>query len=488
MGYDKVLLVEPSARTSFPPLGLMKIATYHRLKGDDVFYVVGCSDMAQKMKFDYIYITSLFTYDYKALIKTIIYYKKFQTNLRVGGIAASLLAGKIKEATDVDPHVGLLRNNDFFLKNLSDTDRRFFYLKECGCCIDNLPPSYNILHTVPRYDKLLASSYILFSTKGCPNQCEFCAVSTLEPDFIHYIPLEPRIRYISDENGEKNSLILLDNNIAASSKYFRIIDEIKDAGFKSGSVKVVSNSGRVNYKKRSVDFNQGVDMRLMDKRKMQKMAEIAISPLRLAFDSVNLKDLYIKKVQLAIGSGISSLSNYMLYNFNDKPEDLYERMLINTKLKEDNIDIKFFSFPMRFNPVYYTDRSFVGKHWSRRYIRALQVILNATHGIVSHKPDFFYRAFGVDGFHFSRILLYPYNYILNRNYYEYNNGRIKDWERDFSLLSKNQVREFIDIIKDGKLLKVPKVRSIKIMNMLGHYVGEHCKIVSYANRNEPLGV
>ena len=35
------LLVEPDYYARYPPLGLLKIATYHRLLGDEVYFVRG---------------------------------------------------------------------------------------------------------------------------------------------------------------------------------------------------------------------------------------------------------------------------------------------------------------------------------------------------------------------------------------------------------------------------------------------------------------
>lgn len=36
-----ILLIEPAYRNKFPPLGLMKIATYHRQRGDRVVFAKG---------------------------------------------------------------------------------------------------------------------------------------------------------------------------------------------------------------------------------------------------------------------------------------------------------------------------------------------------------------------------------------------------------------------------------------------------------------
>ena len=45
----KVLLVEPNYKNKYPPMGLMKIATYYRMVGDDVRFYKG--DMITTLSF-----------------------------------------------------------------------------------------------------------------------------------------------------------------------------------------------------------------------------------------------------------------------------------------------------------------------------------------------------------------------------------------------------------------------------------------------------
>ena len=52
---------------------------------------------------------------------------------------------------------------------------------------------------------------------------------------------------------------------------------------------------------------------------MQKLSEINIRPLRIAFDHYSQKDVYIDAVTKAAECGIMELSNYLLYNFEDEP-------------------------------------------------------------------------------------------------------------------------------------------------------------------------
>ena len=105
---------------------------------------------------------------------------------------------------------------------------------------------------------------------------------------------------------------------------------------------------------RRVDFNQGVDARILCKSKMflQELSTTCIKPLRIAFDHLGLKKPYETAIRYSHEFGLDELSNYMLYNFHDSPSDLYERMQLNVKLNEE-LGIRIYSFPMRYHP---TDR------------------------------------------------------------------------------------------------------------------------------------
>ncbi|MCL1939371.1 MAG: hypothetical protein FWG04_01770 [Desulfovibrionaceae bacterium] len=479
---SRILLVEPKARTSYPPMGLMKIATYHRLLGDDIVFVPGLDKNARDDFWDKIYITSIFTYNFDVLAKTVQFYRANPANsnvVEVGGISASLLPQKLFKETGVTPHVGLLDKEDHFLAQYAKNNSDLGYLIDCVPSIDNLPPSYDIFGDLhPQYSKILDSAYFLYSTKGCPNSCQFCAVKRLEPLFVDYIPIYPRIKFIADRWGEKENILLLDNNIAASSSYDKIIDELRDCGFEKGArLKKTNHNGNVIYKKRTVDFNQGVDARRMTKRMMKKMAEIAIDPLRLAFDDIAMSKIYEQKARMALDFGINSLSNYMLFNYKDEPVNLYRRFVVNLNILKCYPYGKIFSFPMRYSPVENTDRKYLGDKWTKRELRSVQLVLHATHGIVSHNRDYFLRAFGGDEEQFKRILLYPYHYILNRDIYEYKTKDIAKWESDYAALSAGEKSEFKQLICEGKVETLPVTLNRKIQKILQHYEGEHTDVL-----------
>ncbi len=372
-----VLLVEPSYKAKYPPLGLMKISNHHKRRGDEVLFCKGTRAEVRDQNWDVIYVATMFTYHWKTTVDTIKFYQRNKQGapVKVGGVLASLLANDLERETGIKPHVGLYEE------------------------VDRLPPDYHLFDGVYEYPVHDAS--IGYTTRGCIRDCRFCAVRQLEPEYIPYIPLKNQI------DRTKKDLILLDNNVLASDEFPRIIREIKEYGFQKGA--------KFKGKLRRIDFNQGVDARLLTEGKMRLLSEIAIHPLRIAFDHIELKDLYIEKIRLAHKYGIRRLSNYILYNFNDTPEDFYERLLINIELNEE-LGLSIFSFPMRYIPLDAKDRKYVyNPHWTKQQLRGIQCILHATRGVVGPRKQFFEKAFGRDVDEFKYIIEQPEEHIFYRD-------------------------------------------------------------------------
>lgn len=240
--------------------------------------------------------------------------------------------------------------------------------------------------------------------------------------------------------GPKKDLIFMDNNVVASPRYKEIIAEIRDLGFTPGAKLKRGNSIVL----RRVDFNQGVDARILCKDPMylRELSTICIKPLRIAFDHLGVKKPYEKAIRYAAKHGLTDLSNYMLYNFMDTPEDLFERMRMNVTLNEE-LDIRIFSFPMRYQPTDLPHRTHVGKNWNKYFLRSMQIILQATHGIVSGSPKFFKIAFGNTSDEFINLLHKPHHFIFNRSWYEQGDGRsdLDDYITKFSKLLEDEKTE-----------------------------------------------
>lgn len=444
----QILLVEPPYKNKYPPLGLMKISTYHKEKGDFVRFVKGKDKEARAQKWDRIYITTLFTFYWNQTIETIKYYRNSvedKKEIIVGGVMATLLKEDIEKETGITPVAGLL--NERGKIGYKDDE-----------VIDSLVPDYHILEDIV-YEYPTNDAYLGYMTRGCKRKCKFCAVNIMEPEFVSYIPMEQQKEIIDRKYGEKKDLLLLDNNVLASSEFDKIIDEILSMGFRKGV--------KFNGRKRYVDFNQGIDARFLTKRKLKRLAELPIKPLRIAFDSIKIRDIYTKKIRWAAEFGFARLSNYILFNYTDTPEDFYERLKINVDLNKE-LGLKIYSFPMKYVPVTHKNRRYVGPNWNKRYIRGIQCILNATHGVVGPRKEFFQKAFGRNVDEFKKIILMPDDYIIYRAKYELDGAA--DWWDVYSMLSPKQKEKFHTIVFENNFKNVKATNDPVIDTLLQHYL------------------
>lgn len=192
-------------------------------------------------------------------------------------------------------------------------------------------------------------------------------------------------------------------------------------------------------RRRHVDFNQGTDARYVTEETMRLMSEIPIKPLRLAFDYWGIRDKYENAVRLAAKYGILDLSNYLLYNFKDSPDELYMRMALNVKLNRE-LGTRIFSFPMKYVPLFGEDaksREYIGPKWNKKFIRAIQSVLNVTKGIVAPGGNFFEKAFGQTIQEFNELLYMPETYIIYRKVFD-TNGKADEWRRTFRNLNVDE--------------------------------------------------
>jgi len=448
----RVLLVEPQYRRRrpskegksgsrlddsvlwYPPLGLMKLSRFHKDRGDEVRFVSGCDksvfhepDLYNPAElWDRVYITTLFTYHFDRIVKTIRFYLDAvggtAGKIFVGGVMASLMSDAIFEETGIYPISGVL-NSPEPLRIAGKTD------------IDLLPLDYELLN--PELYSI-NETYYGYTTRGCINKCPWCGVPVLEPEFIPYIDIKPSINVMRDLYGDKPYLKLMDNNVLASPYLEQIVQDLEDLGY-----------GRDSYtntdpkRQRVIDFNQGLDSKLLTKKTMRLLARLNIRPMRIAFDRLREKKEYIRALTLAYEYGVSEFSNYMLYNFNDTPRDLYERLCVNIRLNEKwledlpgRISGKVYSYPMRYAPIddkgngesKRRDRATSdnpGKRnwlkkpvWTRRFIRNIEVMKGAAHGAISPTPTLAWRTIGETFEEYIANLYMPEELLRNRNQYE----------------------------------------------------------------------
>ena len=241
---------------------------------------------------------------------------------------------------------------------------------------------------------------------------------------------------------------------------------------------------------RYVDFNQGVDARLFTEEIVELLSRIAIRPLRIAFDDIKTFPSYNKAIRMSAAAGLKDFSNYLLYNFVDKPLDLYQRLRINVELC-DELNVNIYSFPMKYHPIrkgkddaedLSHNRDYIGKHWNRKYIRAIQAILNSTKGKVGKGITFFLEAFGNDETEYMELLEMPETFILYRFFFKWldEKGSMgKDhwrqcWSHCMNTLAEDEKQLVLDIIHTNTFYKeeleaVTSADALKLLNFYTNY-------------------
>ena len=437
----KILLVEPAYRKKssamirgdqnipddslwYPPIGLMKLARYHKERKDTVFFAAGIPDYEEKFtsdeEWDVIYIATVFTFYFKKVVETINYFKPKAKKIVVGGILATLMPTDIFVETTIRPIPGLLTNS-----------RMIGFDDDVN--IDKLTPDYQFLKDT---NYAVRDTFYTYTTRGCKIGCPWCAVPKLEPVYEEYIDIKEQIRQLRAECGDYSSLKLMDNNILISPQLEQIVDDLLELGYGR-------NDKTKQGKHRNIDFNQGVDASYINEKTISLLSKLNIVPLRIAFDRLSEKKTYVRAVELAFKHGFHAISNYMLYNFKDTPQDLYERIKVNIDLNEKWKDGhngnhgQVYCYPMRYAPI----NEDLGTHanrernyfaqvdskavdwlhapvWTPKFSRNLDVVKGVAHGSIPTVASLARRAIGRTFEEYITNLYMPEEMLRNRDKYE----------------------------------------------------------------------
>lgn len=240
--------------------------------------------------------------------------------------------------------------------------------------------------------------------------------------------------------------------------------------------KYANRKGRLRY----VDFNQGVDARLFTDERISLLAQIPVRPLRIAFDDIKTEKAYLNALHMSKSYGMKDFSNYLLYNFKDKPIDLYHRLKINVEECE-KLNVSIYSFPMKYHPIKGENshnRDYIGEHWNRKYIRAIQAILNATKGKVGRGTSFFKKAFGKNEEEFMELLIMPETFLLFRFFFE-DLGYTQSWREEMTALTEEEKEELYPIIFKNDFNNIELLTSnLKLRHILKYYKNYRADIVN----------
>lgn len=442
-------------------------------------------------EWDRVFVTTLFTFYWDITIETIKFAKllvKKKKDLMVGGVLASIQPNEIFNATGIHPFVGVMDKPGILDKGdstiiddepldysiLDEIDYKYpmsnaYYgymsrgcIRSCPFCAvptlepkykDYIPISEKIKYTAELYgdqkDLLLMDNNVLASENFYEiiqeiKNCGFSKNSALTAPNPLPLSIKNLENGINDRAYLKKSFHLIKEYYHKlkgddSEKVYNVLKKYHAYDFstviKPNLLKayseiedIINKTYHAAPRQRYIDFNQGVDARLFTKEKAEALASISIRPLRIAFDNLNTLNAYLNAIQLSATAGIKDFSNYLLYNFTDKPLELYKRLRINVELC-DKLNINIYSFPMKYHPIkkgaesedmdFSHNRDYIGKHWNRKYIRAIQAILNSTKGKVGKGQSFFLKAFGETEDEFLELLEMPETFILYRFFFEW---------------------------------------------------------------------
>lgn len=309
-------LVEPSYVRKYPPLALMKISSYCKARGKDVFF----NDFGKEAE---LYcITSLFTYDISKVFDSIdkLIFMNPDVRILLGGVCASLMP---KEFERYD--ICLFTGNSLVL--------------------DYCVPDYGINWNV---EEPWGDFSFTFTSRGCPNRCPYCSVWRIEPQIALIENWRDHL------NVGKKYAMISDNNLSSTPKehLYPLLDYLAE-------------------KKIRTVFDNGFDCKHITEEMAQKLGKMKYvrTGMRLAFDRIEEDGVFQKAVQTLIAGGVSksNIMAYVLFNFNDTPVEAFYRMSECRRL-----GIR--PYPQQYQPLMWKtrDEKFIGKHWNRNLLRVFR--------------------------------------------------------------------------------------------------------------------
>ena len=190
--------------------------------------------------------------------------------------------------------------------------------------IEHIYPDYSI------YGDMTKDTAYGFLTRGCPRGCAFCHVEAKEGRCSH------KVADLSEFwRGQKN-IVLCDPNILACKDHMELLKQLVDS-------------------KAKVNFNQGLDIRLVNDRNIELLKRIRLDGIHFAFDDYKQKDIIEPKLrEFAKKTGFDRNKGrvmvYILTNFDTTLEqDIYRIQLCR--------ELNFSPYPMIYDkehaePIY----------------------------------------------------------------------------------------------------------------------------------------
>lgn len=277
---------------NYPNLPLMKLSAWHKSRGDRVRWYEPLDGMTER--YDKVYMSKVFSFtpDYEWPI--------YADEVERGGSGYSISVIDGKETYD------------------THKDKCLPYE------IEHIYPDYSL------YPEQTRDTAYGFLTRGCPRGCSFCHVAEKEGRrSVKVANLDEFWR------GQKH-IVLCDPNILACREHMELLGQLADS-------------------KASVNFNQGLDIRLVNDENLEALQKIRLRGIHFAFDRWQDKDIIEQRLRaFAEKTGYTKdrgrVVVYILTNYDTTLEqDIYRIQLCR--------ELKFAPYPMIYDkehadPVY----------------------------------------------------------------------------------------------------------------------------------------
>lgn len=276
----------------FPNLPLMKISAWHKKQGDIVRWYEPFDGMVEK--YDKVYMSKVFSFtpDYEFPI--------YADEVKKGGSGYCISLVNGKEIYDKSKETELPYE------------------------IEHIYPDYSI------YPEETKDTAYGFLTRGCPRGCDFCHVACKEGRYSY------KVADLSEFWKGQKKIMLCDPNILACPDHPDLLQQLINS-------------------KAKVEFNQGLDIRLINDRNLELIKQIKLEGIHFAFDRWRDKDIIEPKLRsfkekTGFDRSRGNVMVYILTNFDTTIEqDLYRIQLCR--------ELNFSPYPMIYDkehcdPIY----------------------------------------------------------------------------------------------------------------------------------------
>lgn len=173
--------------------------------------------------------------------------------------------------------------------------------------IEHIYPDYSI------YPELTKDTAFGFLTRGCPRRCEFCHVGRKEGKRAH------KVADLTEFWRGQKKIVLCDPNILACPEHNDLLQQL------------VKSKAKVN-------FNQGLDVRLMNEINIELLKQIKLDTIHIAYDRYSDKETIERKMKMfqemtGYNKDKGRVMVYILVNFDTTIEQDIERIQFCRSLK-----------------------------------------------------------------------------------------------------------------------------------------------------------